>query len=212
MKQPIRFFSIGLLLASVIIAFVYLLEDSTAKTSNADDMNTDEMIEALEVEGFHVLSSSEYIKLTVEKDSQNNNSEDNEAKNDSKDEINKNNNEKENKDTNNNSSDTNKDKTQDDKTNSNDDDNDKPKDDSNDNKENSNNDDEEVITYTLSVESNMLGPDISQLLEENKIIDDAEAFNRYLELEGYAPYIQLGDHKVSSDMSHAELAEKIANQ
>ena len=69
-----------------------------------------------------------------------------------------------------------------------------------------------IHTYTLDVKPSMLGPEISELLEANKIIKDAEKFNRYLELEGYAPYIQLGKQKLTSDMSNFEIAEKIAKK
>jgi len=56
----------------------------------------------------------------------------------------------------------------------------------------------------------MLGPTVSKLLLDHQIIDDAEKFNRYLEVEGYAPYIQIGEHELTSDMSYYEIAEKIA--
>lgn len=68
----------------------------------------------------------------------------------------------------------------------------------------------EIKTYTLKVEPNMLGPTISQLLADNGIIDDADAFSQYLEKKNYAPYIQLGEHELTSNMNHFEIAEEIA--
>lgn len=200
MKQPIRFFSIGLLIASVIMLIVYIIDDPSTIQSDENDLNTDEMIQALEVEGFHVLSSSEYIKLSVGDDDteQDDSSTDKNGKDKDKDKNNKDSSKKDDKDKD--QSDDDSDRT--DKGADNDDDSDANNDDS---------DEEDTVTYTLTVSENMLGPDVSELLYDNKIIDDAEKFNRYLEVEGYAPYIQLGDHKVSSDMSFEELAEKIAN-
>lgn len=202
MKQPIRFFSIGLLIASVILFVVHLLDDPSTTKSSTDGLNTDEMIEQLEVEGFHVLSSSEYIKLTVDNDNQDDDKED-----EVKDKDNKK--EKDEKKEKENSKDKDKQDDKKDQTNDNaSEDNDNVEKDTSTNNDN----DEETITYTLSIEPNMLGPKISQLLQDNKIIDDAEEFNRYLELEGYAPYIQLGDYEVSNDMDFSELAKIIANQ
>src|SRR5690625_4915493 len=91
MKQPIRFFSIGLLIASVIMLIVYIIDDPSTIQSNENDLNTDEMIQALEVEGFHVLSSSEYIKLSVGDDDtdQDNSSTDKNGKDKDKDNNNK---------------------------------------------------------------------------------------------------------------------------
>jgi|SRR5690625_1334763 len=196
MKQPIRFFSIGLLIASVIILIVYIIDDPATIQSDENDLSTDEMIQALEVEGFHVLSSSEYIKLSVGDDDaeQDDTSNDKDDKDKDKGKNNKDSNKKDDKDKDQSDS-TNKDADEDDDSDANNDD----------------SDEEDTITYTLTISENMLGPDVSELLYDNKIIDDAEKFNRYLEVEGYAPYIQLGDHEVSSDMSFEEIAKIIAN-
>lgn len=201
MKQPIRFFSIGLLIASVIMIIVYIIDDPSTIQSDENDLNTDDMIQALEVEGFHVLSSSDYIKLSVGDDDtdQDDTSTDKDDKDKGKNKNNKDSDKKDDKD---------KDQSDDDEPDNADKDADE-EDDSDTNKDDS--DEEDTLTYTLTVAENMLGPEVSELLYDNKIIDDSEEFNRYLEVEGYAPYIQLGDHDVSSDMSFEELAEEIAN-
>ncbi|WP_106497138.1 hypothetical protein [Lentibacillus sp. Marseille-P4043] len=64
-------------------------------------------------------------------------------------------------------------------------------------------------TYSLTIKSGMASSEISNLLVENDIINDAGKFSQYLEEEGYAKKVQLGKFKVSSDMSNYEIAEKI---
>lgn len=187
MKQPIRYFSIGLLTASLIILIVISFFEKGDDQQN--EGSVDEMIATLTDEGYHVLSSSEYISLSVSgetEDRENSDVDEDETDNSSDEEDN----EKENVD-----------ETE------------------NDNKDDANNEEEiveeedeeeEVHKYTLTIEPNMLGPEVSELLKNNNIISDDIAFNRYLETEGYAPYLQLGDHQLSSDMSNYEIAEIIA--
>lgn len=178
MKQPIRYFSIGLLTASLIILIVVSLFDK--QDDHANEGSVDEMIATLTDEGYHVLSSSEYISLSVATDSQDSNETD-EGEVENKEEKNSNEepDEVDTKDA-----------------------------DATEGEEDE--EVEEIHKYTLTVEPNMLGPTVSQLLQDNNIIDDADEFNRYLETEGYAPYLQLGDHELTSDMSNYEIAEVIA--
>lgn len=165
MKQPIRFFAYGLLTASIIIIIFinFFQSDSEAMPS------TDEMIEVIKEEGYHVITQEEYISLSVKADANGEEVADEE----------------------------------------------KPKDEAKDKKEKEQNKDEsepnedDIHTYTLTVKENMLGPDISKLLAENKIIKDADEFTKYIDKKGYAPYIQLGDHKLTSEMNHYEIAETI---
>lgn len=194
MKQPIRFFSMGLLTASLIILIViYFFDDSVEHTSEG---SVDEMIENLKDEGYHILSSSEYITLTVA-----NKTLDDEGNSEEQDTDNDQNQEENTEDIG------------DEEDNS---DNANDEQDQNENSDDANNEQadednaEDVYEYTLVIEPNMLGPTISELLVDHNIIDDAEEFNRYLEIEGYAPYLQLGEHDLSSDMSSYEIAEAIA--
>ncbi|WP_188453652.1 hypothetical protein [Virgibacillus oceani] len=62
MKQPVRLFSIGVLATSIIVLVFYFFEDSKAKSN---DLNTDEMIAAIEADGYRVITESEYISLSV---------------------------------------------------------------------------------------------------------------------------------------------------
>src|SRR5690625_5872282 len=74
MKQPIRYFSIGLLTATIIslITFLFLYEP----TSDATDFSIDELITEIEKEGFYVLTESEYISYAVQKDQLKDNNDD----------------------------------------------------------------------------------------------------------------------------------------
>lgn len=177
MKQPIRFFSIGLITASIVVFIVITLVDKP-ETTIQDNMNIDEMIESIKDEGYHVLSSSEYISLSAKKEENEDDQNTNKETNNNKD----------------NNADTEKDK-------------EKPSE-----KENEENEEDQATSYTLEIKQNMLGPEISELLAKNKIIGNADDFNRYLETEGYAPYIQLGTFKLKSDMNNNKIAEKIARK
>src|SRR5690625_2709210 len=186
MKQPIRYFSIGVITATVIlfITFSFFYQPNHSSSGNH---STSDMIDQIEAEGYHVLTESEYITYSVNKDNQEQDNNDTENKTSKVDEE-KNSN-KTDKDENSQEEESKKeDKTE---------------------EKLEETEEPNVNTYTLIVEPNMLGPNISQLLLDHKIIDDAEKFNRYLEIEGYAPFIQIGEHKVSSDMTYYEIAEKI---
>lgn len=71
---------------------------------------------------------------------------------------------------------------------------------------------EEVKTFTLNVEPGLASSSISDILEENGIIDSASKFNQYLEENDYSQYVQLGTFKVTSDMTFNQLAETITNE
>src|SRR5690625_751978 len=161
MKQPIRYFSIGLLTASVVLLLAFYFFDNS--TTNTDDLPVEEMIEAIKADGYHVVSEKEYIALSV-------NDEDDNKANDKKD-------------------DKNKDKNEEDK--------EKQEEES------------DKKTYTINIKSGMLPSEISEILAENDIIKDADKFDQYLEKEEYSPYIQLGKHKLNSEMSTKEVAEAL---
>lgn len=151
MKQPMRYFSIGLLTASVILLLSFYFFDNS--TTGTDDLPVEEMIEAIKADGYHVVSEKEYIALSV------NDEDDNKAnvkKEDKKQEK-----------------------------------------------------ESEKKAYTINIKSGMLPSEISEILAENDIIKDANKFDQYLEKEEYSPYIQLGKHKLNSEMSTKEVAEAL---
>ncbi|MBT2214465.1 hypothetical protein KK120_01295 [Virgibacillus dakarensis] len=66
MKQPVRLFSLGLFTASLIVLILFLFVDDSKK--NVENIPNDEMITALQADGYRVLSESEYISLSVNND------------------------------------------------------------------------------------------------------------------------------------------------
>src|SRR5690625_2120340 len=70
MKQPIRYFSIGMLLATIIMFVTFILSDSD-QTVRGEDQTIEAMIERIENEGYHVLTASEYISYPVSLDQNN---------------------------------------------------------------------------------------------------------------------------------------------
>lgn len=189
MKQPVRVFAIGLLTAGVIMLGVYFFSNGNIQT--ADNLSDEELVTLIEEKGYHVLSDSEYIALSVDEqgatDSQTPQKEEQPT---TKAKAAEKTNDKKNKD---------KQKEADNKRENND----------REDKEKDKEDKEKNKTYTLKIKSGMPSSDISDLLEENDIIDDASEFNKYLEKHNYSEKVQLGKFKVSSDMSLYEIAEAI---
>ncbi|WP_179151835.1 hypothetical protein [Oceanobacillus senegalensis] len=173
MKQLVRYFSIGLFTAGILMLIgIFLFDNKGAK-----ELSTNEMISLIEKEGYHVLSNSEYISLSVNSD---------ETKEKTKD-----------KDT--------QDKTSQKKTSK------KGETTEDKNKNSSSDEGDEKSTYTINIKSGMPTSEISSLLEKNKIIKNASDFTDYLEEHDYSLKVQLGEFKVSSDMSFYELAETLTN-
>lgn len=211
MKLPIRFFGVGLLTASIIFSItLYFFND---KEANLDEISIEDLSAYLETEGYHVITQEQYISFAVfEREQQiKQNEEDNEAENsteDNEDNSDKNvdeeSNKDSNKDSNNNENEENKDEPDNDG-------NDNEEENSDENNTDNNDGEKEVHSYTLTVKENMLAPDVGKLLENNKIVENATEFANYLVQNNYSRFIQLGDHKLTSDMSHYEIAEKITS-
>jgi|SRR5690625_54869 len=183
MKQPIRFFSMGLLSASLLLLVFYFFFDST--TDQVSNIPVEEMITNVEQEGYRVITEDEFISYSLFIEEQNQ-SETKTTKDETKDEKEK---------------DTNKDKPNDNnESNDNNDKSDKDKD-----KEEK----EEVEKLTFTIEAGVVTPDIADILIENDIIEDRQKFIDFLEDNDYSSYIQLGTFEVTSDMSSKEIAEII---
>ncbi|TFJ94112.1 endolytic transglycosylase MltG [Lentibacillus salicampi] len=181
MKQIIRSFAFGLLAAGIILLGVfYVAGDSQTE---ADDIPTEDLIEIVESEGYHVLTESEYISVSVE--SEGNTGENTDSDNGDNEEQQQ----------------TASDETETDEDSGN----------TNEQENSSEADEDKATTYKLTVESGVAPSEISQTLEENDIIDDADAFTTYLEDEGYSELVQLGEFELSSDMDHNEIAETLTN-
>ncbi|MBU8789861.1 endolytic transglycosylase MltG [Oceanobacillus caeni] len=185
MKQLVRFFSLGLLTAGIIMLGVVLISDNKKE----NNLSAEELIPVIEEEGYHVVSNDEYIAMTVnpnenkpeqnsDEADKNSDKEKSEKKDESKDK------EKEVNET---------------------DDEQAKKDEKEDKKE------DENKSYVLNVESGMPTSSISNILEENGIIDKASDFTKYLEKHDYSLKVKAKETKVTSDMSYYELAQALMN-
>ncbi|MFB4166478.1 hypothetical protein [Virgibacillus sp. JSM 102003] len=181
MKQPIRSFALGLLSAGILLLVMfYFTNDPKSKTEN---MSTDDMIKNVEAKGYHVLTESEYISVSVTSDENKKSTDDSsKTKEDQKG--------------------SGSDESQETETGEN----------TKNEKNNSTSEkDNRTVTYTLTVESGMAPSTISGILADNDIIKDQDKFTQYMEEEGYTTKVQLGDFELTSKMSHYEIAEKLTN-
>ncbi|TQS74552.1 endolytic transglycosylase MltG [Ornithinibacillus gellani] len=197
MRSPIRAFSLGLFAAGLIILISSLFFNTSEK--RAEEYPVDDMINIMKDEGYRVMSESEYIALSLQKDDEQ---------------------QKANEDTEKTDKDDKQDQAKDDQTTDSKDNSKKETDKKEDNtkdktsehektdkKDDKKDDKDKVVTYTLKIESGMPSSTIGDLLEENKVIKDGSKFNKYLEDEGYSLKIQLGNFKVNSDMTFNEIAK-----
>ena len=67
----------------------------------------------------------------------------------------------------------------------------------------------ETISYILKVKSKMTTSEIAELLEKEKIINNATKFQAYMNKEELSRQVQIGEYIVSSDMSYKELGKLI---
>lgn len=163
MKQFVRFFSLGLFLASLIIfIFFYYFDEPEI---DASEISTDELIELVEEDGYRVITEEDYISYTVNNEEEKT---DKPKENDDKDTAKE----------------------------------DEEKEDKND----------EVVKYTLQIKADTMPHEVIILLEEKKIIEDAEEFAKFMEKENYSPYIQQGEFELNSEMSEEEIAKAITNK
>lgn len=69
---------------------------------------------------------------------------------------------------------------------------------------------EDIIhAYKLEIGAGMVSHDIASILEQNKIIDDANEFETYLEENGYSKRIQLGNFELTAGMTYKQIAKII---
>lgn len=184
MKQSIRFFSIGLLTASIVLLGFYFLFGNSKASSK--DVPLEEMIEEIESTGHRVVTEKEFIAYTIN----------NEEK-----EVDKEDSAKEKKE----SSDKKETKKTDDKT----DKKDKKEDKDKKNKKDKDKKDDKKVKATITTDDGVVTQEIADKLVDENIIKDKEKqeFLDYLDDNDYSPYIQIGKFKVDSEMSMKELAE-----
>lgn len=184
MKIPIRYFSIGLLTASIIILIFFLINDEPIQDTNA--LSVEELSDAIESKGFRVIDEDDFISFSLFLDDQN-------EKNIEEEEKQNKNGKKNNKE---------EDKDEDSKK----EDADEANKDKDKNKEK---DKEETKSVTISVEQGFVPQDIAKALKAENIIDNEAEFVKYMEDNGYSPYVQIGKFKVTSDMDLKQLAETL---
>lgn len=197
MRSPIRAFSLGLFAAGLIILISSLFFNTSEK--RAEEYPVDDMINIMKDEGYRVMSESEYIALSLQKDDEQQKANEDTEKTDKDDKQDqaKDDQTTDSKDNSKKETDKKEDNTKD-KT---------SEDEKTDKKDDKKDDKDKVVTYTLKIESGMPSSTIGDLLEENKVIKDGSKFNKYLEDEGYSLKIQLGNFKVNSDMTFNEIAK-----
>lgn len=67
------------------------------------------------------------------------------------------------------------------------------------------------VIYVFRIERGMTSKDVSELLYDMGMTDNADEFGDYLIEQGYAGKIQIGSYRVTSDMSFGDVAYKITN-
>lgn len=76
----------------------------------------------------------------------------------------------------------------------------------------SNNSQPKEYKYTLSIRSGMNSIQISNLLEQNNIVQDANEFQNFLLKNNLNRYIQIGAYEVSNQMSYEDIARIITRR
>lgn len=195
MKQPIRFFAIGLFTAAILMFGYFSLFDQSTAVENAP---VEDLISQIEDEGYRVITEEEFITFSLldldEADVKDKRVEQEKEKEDKKKDSKKESDasKEEKKD----SKDTSSDKKKDEKD---------EKKSSDDKKEKSKKKKSETITITT--DQGVVTEDIADMLYKEKVIDDKQKFLDYMEDNDYSPYIQIGTFKVKKDMSFKELAK-----
>ncbi|WP_431798832.1 hypothetical protein [Halobacillus andaensis] len=157
MKQAIRFFSLGIIVATITIGTAYWLGlNESAKSSTT--MAEKDMIQEIEKSNYYVLTEEELQEqindaLAAKKDS--------EDKESSKETENK-----------------------------------EPAED-------------ESVPYTLVIEEGVSSTEISQILEQEGIIDNADSFETYMADRNLTQYIQIGEFELNESMNRDEVADTI---
>lgn len=187
MKHHIRAFSLGLFTSALIILIVfYLVQDSQTPI---EDVKAEELIPVLEDQGYAVLSQKEYISYSVNGSDSENNPDTNSESSDEDTEQNKEeteNNNKEEEET-------------------------SEEDSSNEELSEGESEEDSPKEYELTIETGMASSEISDILENEGIIESASDFNDYLEDNDYAINVKPGTFELTSDMSHFEIAEVITS-
>lgn len=66
-----------------------------------------------------------------------------------------------------------------------------------------------IHAYKLEIVAGMVSHDIASILEKEKIIEEANEFETYLEENGYSKRIQLGSFELKAGMTYKQIAKII---
>src|SRR5699024_3509721 len=174
MKHTIRSFSVGLLIAGLIMLVVFYIADDTI--TDQADLSVEEMIAGVESEGYRVITESEYISYSV-----GNGKEENEERTDeeSAPEEEQDNEEEEIDEEDNDEEEDNESSTEEEAE-------EETTADENEEEQEEAEEDNTPNTVTINIESGTPSLQISYTLEEQNLVDDAIEFNDYLQQNGYA--------------------------
>ncbi|WP_156856790.1 hypothetical protein [Oceanobacillus sp. AG] len=204
MKHTLRAFSVGLITTGLILLAVFYLF-GYGNESTAED-TTEELIEKIEEKGLRVISEEDYISFTLGNKEKNDDetdvaeSDEEDAK-ESKEEKEK----------------ANDDKADGDKAAKEDKEKDKNKEKAADDKKKEKQKDEKPkkkdknSPVVITVEPGMATSYISDILEEEGLIDDAASFNKYLIDNDYSLRVQMGKHELERGLSEYEIAERLTS-
>ncbi|WP_238018853.1 endolytic transglycosylase MltG [Oceanobacillus jordanicus] len=181
MKQSVRSFAIGLFTAGILLlGGIFFFGTGGEKV---EDLAAEDLIDLVEQKGYYVLNKEEYIAASVGDESKTasaeTNSKEEDASKDKEDEATENAEAKE------------------------------ENSDENDSEKAEKEEEKEKTSYKLKIKEGMASSDISSVLENNDIIDDAGEFNEYLIDNDYHLKVQIGEYELTTGMSHYEVAEAI---
>jgi negative regulator of genetic competence, sporulation and motility len=192
MKQSVRSFAIGLFTAGILLlGGIFFFGTGGEKV---EDLAAEDLIDLVEQKGYYVLNKEEYIAASVGDESKTASAETN-----SKEGISE-------QESSNKEEDASKDKEDESTENA------EAKEensDENDSEKAEKEEEKEKTSYTLKIKEGMASSDISSVLENNDIIDDAGEFNEYLIDNDYHLKVQIGEYELTTGMSHYEVAEAI---
>ncbi|MCM3738729.1 hypothetical protein M3210_00480 [Oceanobacillus luteolus] len=205
MKHTMRAFSVGLVTAGLILLGVFYF--TGGDNSGQADLNTEEMITKIEEDGYRVITEEEYISYSVASTQQ-----DNSNKKNAEETVDDEDASEEDKSTQKEKADSSKDDKEKEKQTekASEKDNDKKEDKEKEQKE-KNKEKQTASTVTFTVEPGMASSQISDMLEDLGIIEDAKEFSKYLDEHDYSLRIQMGSHELETGMSHYEIAERLTN-
>ncbi|SRR5690625_4417883 len=199
MRTVIQSFALGIIISTTILAVVYFIHTNNDETVEVAELNEADARDLLEEEGYTVVLSSDYNQTLDENDSLKQEIIVMEQQIDNlKDELAQTNLPIEESNGESSFEETEEEESMDSET-----------DEENEGEDEIEEDDR--IDFTLTISRGMTSIDISQILYENNIVDNAEQFNQFLEQNGYSRRIQLGENKLHSNMNYTEIANVITD-